>query len=109
MVANKVFNNKYIIKIIVKQGDPSKTYHFSQEIELSFKGTSEKYEIVHAFYRHNMGGIVEIKGEALLEEVARKAATPNEITNTFHKFCNPKPLKLDGPLTKIGFSGIRKE
>ena len=24
-------------------------------------------------------------------------------------FCNPKPLVLEGPLTKIGFSGIRKQ
>lgn len=56
-----------------------------------------------------MGGIVEVRGEALLEEIARKAANPSEISSTFHKFCNPTPLKLDGPLTKIGFSGIRRE
>lgn len=56
-----------------------------------------------------MGGIEEIKGEALLEEVARKTANPSEISNIFHMFCNPKPLALEGSLTKIGFSGIRKD
>ena len=34
---------------------------------------------------------------------------PNEVATTFHKFCNPDPLKLDGPIVKIGFSGIRRE
>lgn len=55
-----------------------------------------------------MGGIAEIRGQALLEEVARKAEKPNEVAG-FHKFCNPDPLKLDGPITKIGFSGIKKD
>ena len=77
VVASKQFKGKYIIKIVVKQGDPSKTYHFSQIIELNYKGKVETYEIPHAFYRHNMGGVIEVKGEALLEEIARKAAAPN--------------------------------
>jgi hypothetical protein len=57
VVANKVFKGKYIIKIIVKQGDPSKTYHFSNVVSLEHKGRTEEIEIFHAFYRHNMGGI----------------------------------------------------
>ena len=57
VVESKKFKGKYIIKIIVKQGDPSKTYHFNQVIELTTKGKTDKYEIAHAFYRHNMGGI----------------------------------------------------
>lgn len=55
-----------MIKIIVKQGDPAKTYHFAQKIELESKNKLEEFEIYHAFYRHNMGGIVEMRGEALL-------------------------------------------
>lgn len=58
VVTNKVFKGKYIIKILVKQGNPSKTYHFCQKLDLEFKGKSESFEIFHAFYRHNMGGIV---------------------------------------------------
>ena len=34
VVVNKVFHGKYVIKILVKQGDPSKTYHFCQKIDL---------------------------------------------------------------------------
>jgi hypothetical protein len=109
VVTNKVFRGKYIIKIIVKQGDPAKTYRFAQRIELESNARVEEFQVYHAFYRHNMGGIVEVRGEALLEEIARKAANPSEVSSTFHKFCNPSPLKLDGPLTKIGFSGIRRE
>lgn len=45
----------------------------------------------------------------MLEEIGRKAASPNETFSAFHKFCNPDPLKLDGPITKIGFSNILKE
>jgi hypothetical protein len=92
----------------VKQGNPSKTYHFSSLISLEARGKNEEFEIFHAFYRHNMGGIVQISGEPLLEEIFRKSANPNETFITFHKFCNPDPLKLDAPLTKIGFSNIRK-
>jgi hypothetical protein len=66
VVTNKVFKGKYVIKIIVKQGDPSKTYHFSNVISLEAKGKTEEFEVFHAFYRHNMGGIVEIRGEPLL-------------------------------------------
>lgn len=42
VVTNKVFKGKYIIKIIVKQGDPSKTYHFSNVISLELKGKTEE-------------------------------------------------------------------
>lgn len=34
VVTNKVFKGKYIIKILVKQGNPSKTYHFGQKLDL---------------------------------------------------------------------------
>lgn len=57
-----MFRGKYVIKIIVKQGDPSKTYHFGQKIELEHRGKIDELEIFHAFYRHNMGGVVEIRG-----------------------------------------------
>ena len=43
VVENKKFKGKYIIKIIIKQGDPSKTYHFNQIIELTTKGKTDKY------------------------------------------------------------------
>lgn len=62
VVTNKAFKGKYVIKILVKQGNPSKTYHFSSQIILESKGKNEEFEIFHAFYRHNMGGIVQISG-----------------------------------------------
>ena len=34
VVSSKVFKGKYVIKIIVRQGDPARTYHFAQKIEL---------------------------------------------------------------------------
>jgi hypothetical protein len=43
VVTSKVFKGKYVIKIIVKQGDPSKTYHFSNVIALESKGKSEEF------------------------------------------------------------------
>lgn len=43
VVTNKVFKGKYVIKIIVKQGDPSKTYHFSNVIALESKGKLEEF------------------------------------------------------------------
>ena len=66
VVHHKVFSGRYLIKIMVEQGRPERLYHFSSLVELDVKGHIENIEIFHAFYRHNMGGIVEIKGEALL-------------------------------------------
>ena len=62
VVNNKKFKGKFVIKIVVKQGNTSKLYHFNQTVELNLKGKVDKYDIPHAFYRHNMGGIEEIKG-----------------------------------------------
>jgi hypothetical protein len=41
VVTNNIFKGKYVIKIIVKQGDPSKTYHFNNVIAIEAKGKTE--------------------------------------------------------------------
>jgi len=33
VLKNRTFQGKYVIKILVKQGDPSKLYHFAQTVK----------------------------------------------------------------------------
>lgn len=58
------FIGKYLVKILVKQGDPAELYCFSKKIQL--QGVNDKkvdeYEIVCSFKRLNSGNIKELKG-----------------------------------------------
>jgi hypothetical protein len=44
VVKNKVFSGKYITKIIVKQGDPSQTYCFTQKLLFAKEQQKEKVD-----------------------------------------------------------------
>jgi hypothetical protein len=66
---SKVFfiyiSGKYIIKIVVKQGDPSKVYHFAQTLRFineDHKHHDEDFKVLWGFYRSNMGKVDAIKG-----------------------------------------------
>ncbi len=62
-IGNYHFNlGKYVIKIIVKQGDPSKVYRFTEPIKLSYKDKKSRDGPTYAFYRSNMGKVDTIKG-----------------------------------------------
>jgi hypothetical protein len=62
VVADKVFKGKYVIKLIVRQGDPSRTYHFAQKVELEVRGKTEELDIFYAFTRSQEGEINQLKG-----------------------------------------------
>ena len=58
LLKGKKFTGKYLIKIIVQQGEPTSVYCFSQKIQL--QGADKKtddYEIMYAYKRLNMGNI----------------------------------------------------
>jgi hypothetical protein len=51
-----------VIKLIVRQGDPSRTYHFAQKVELEVRGKTEELDIFYAFTRSQEGEINQLKG-----------------------------------------------
>lgn len=72
VLKDKTFQGKYVIKIIVKQGDPSKVYHFAQTLKLVNQDKShhdEQHKVLWGFYRSNMGKVDSIKGTELLRQV----------------------------------------
>jgi len=62
VVKSKTFSGKYVIKILVQQGEPCQTYCFSQKIQWALEGRKdienqcENVEVIYSFVRHNMGG-----------------------------------------------------
>lgn len=69
ILRNKEFEGKYIVKIIVQQGDPAQTYFFSQKLKLesAANGKCEEYEIFYGYFRNNMASIDELSGLKLLQ------------------------------------------
>ena len=50
------FEGRFVVKIIVKQGDPSQVYCFGERIKLEGNGKSEDFEVFYGYERHNHGG-----------------------------------------------------
>ena len=74
----KDFEGRYVVKIVVKQGDPSQVYCFGERVKLEgSNGKWEDFEVFYGYERHNHGGCSEIKGVNLLSLIASKAKTPN--------------------------------
>ncbi len=97
----KNFSGKFIIKIIIQQGNPCQTYCFSQKIQWALEGKKdienqcENVEVVYAFVRHSMAGAREIKGIKLVEEASKRGQNPAPKFTTFHEECNPEPPCLE--------------
>ena len=81
MVVFMLFLGKYVIKIIVKQGDPSKLYHFAQTVRFQNddrRHRQEEFKVIWGFYRSNMGKVDSIRGTDLLKQVYDKAKHPSK-------------------------------
>lgn len=86
----KLFEGKFVTKIIVQQGDPQHVYYFGEKIKLEGPtGKVDEIEYYYAYERHNMGGTTEIKGLKLMEAIHDKAKHPNKLAVPIHEGCNP--------------------
>jgi hypothetical protein len=65
-----------------------------EKIKIEAGKQAESHEIFYSYFRHNMGGLEEVKGLNLLKEIRNKALNPLAATNAFHPGCNPEPLHL---------------
>lgn len=63
------FTGKYVIKIVVQQGEPTFVYCFSQKIQLqsATDRKQEEFEVVYSYKRINAGNTKEYKGLELIE------------------------------------------
>ena len=89
VLSKKDFENKYLIKIVVKQGELSRLYCFVHQLTIQTNNTSENHDILYSYVRHNMAGIEELKGISLLKKIREKVIHPHDFSAIFHEGCNP--------------------
>lgn len=91
VVKDGAFTGRYLGKIIVKQGEPTKLYCFSQKIVIQSL-TDKKYDdfdVVYSYKRINLGSVKEVSGYDVVAEAASRALNPPRVVNIFHDGCNP--------------------
>ena len=69
ILRKEVATGRYVIKIIVQQGDPTQTYCFSQKVQLQAhqdKKSIEEFEVLYSFKKNNLGSCIEYKGFELV-------------------------------------------
>jgi hypothetical protein len=59
VLQRKEFGGKYVVKIVVQQGDPSRVYYFGERIKLEGQtGKVDEIEVFYGYQRDEHGGTV---------------------------------------------------
>lgn len=75
---NGVATGRFLGKIIVRQGQTSKLYCFTQKIVLQTASDKkyDEFDVVYSFKRINMGSVKELQGYDVVAEAAARVLNP---------------------------------